>query len=199
MKKQAPAQPPGWLELFDPHYLDQVCVGVGRTCAEATEGLPSSIHEPLRRLIVKQIDEYISVHARPFTLLSHVEAAERFRDLASDLAEDFARGSVFTAADADSRVFALRYAWLEFIAYGAGYLMYWKRAQDWKNSINAARVPMRSRARKLTAEVLAQRLKESRAEELTRTLAQDIASEFKVSVSTVYRRRNAALERGLLP
>lgn len=190
---------PTWHELFDTGLMDHVCELVRSNVLEVARGIPSSMDGPLRRHALALLDAYIADHREPGALQSHVMAAERFRDRLERLAGLFESGHPFSEPAADLESAALRFAWIEFIAYGAAFLMYWKAPRDRAQRIAAARSP---RVRKKGAARGGARVAvawiESHPGEKLSGLVAELASRAGVAESTVWAWVKRARELKLL-
>lgn len=136
-------KPTAWLELFDTAEMDHVCEAVRVNVVNVSLGEPSNMHIPLRRWLLAPIRAYLSDHWEAGKYHIHVKAAERFNDAVETLAERFEDRYPFGADEGETWATHLRFAWLEFIAYGAGHRMYhdiprtsWRTSKSAQHSRN---------------------------------------------------------------
>ncbi len=184
-----------WSDLFDAEYMNHACEAIAE--AARTWSRPEAMAATIRAHLLGPLDAYMADHdRRGRRRTASVVAAFDLRSAAAMLAMELECGSSGRVAAA--MVPGLRLAWLEFIAYGAGPLVYdglrKARAQRWA----AAKKP-RGAAAKLTPEALAKRMKAAGLVTLSQELAQRIGDEYGVSERTVFRRLKAAQALGLLP
>lgn len=188
-----------WQALFDVAEMDNVCETVQSEINYASLGERSGMGKPLRKYLIAPLDDYIAEHwVDDGQTRSHVSAAERFRDSVERLAEDFEEHHCFDSQMASSRASALRFAWLEFIAYGAAHLMAWKAPRDREQRIRAAKQPRKPASRLVGARGIAGFISQDpTAKRSTQVLA--FAEAMKVSETTVWRWVKRAKELKLLP
>lgn len=186
-----------WSELFDTGEMDHVCDAVRVNIVNVTVGEPSDMNLPLRKWLLVRLESYVEAHWVAGQSQVHVLAAERFRVAVERLADLFEARYPFIEPAGRIEADALRLAWLEFIAYGGAHWML-DRPRRVARSTQAAG-NKRGRAKKLTAELLAQRVKAARRKALTEDMADALGVEFKIGRSTVYRRQGEARKLKLLP
>lgn len=198
MSVKQPGSDP-WTDLFDPYLMGRVCDLVHGHVGAAAMGHPSGLHEPLRAYLLAPLQAYIKQHWRPSIrgVQGHIQAAEQLHEVADVLADLFEGRYPFTSADADRYRESLRQAWLEFMAMGSAHRMYDDLPRERAQRAEAAKKP-RGRAAGITPQIVADRLKRAGVSVLSQELAAEIAREFKVGESTVYRRLKLAKDKGLL-
>ena len=192
-------KPKVWFELFDTAEMDHVCEAARVSVLNVAHGEPSAMHVPLRRWLLDPLDAYLQEHWRPGVNYIHVQAAERMRDAVERLADRFADRWPFDGDDAQREAAALRFAWLEFIAYGAAHHVYHLALKRHKHGKDAASSgPRKAGTRDLTPQVVAARVKAARAKVGARFklsgLVGELADEFDVSDGTVWGRIKTARE-----
>jgi hypothetical protein len=194
-KRQRSNGPPLWLQAFDPSQIDPVAALVREAFCDVAEGRGSRLHVPLTALLVAPVRAYVSAHdeGRP---QSHVTAARALVEVAVGIARDLQAGCCLDAVAAATRAAALRTAWLEFIAYGAGHHLYHAKSHEWQLLSSIATRP-RGRAKVLTPEVLARLMMAESLTSLSDEKAMAIAATYRVGLRTVYRRLAAARAVGL--
>lgn len=184
-----------WGDLFDPAYMDHACEAIAE--AGRTWFRPDAMAATIRAHLLRPLDAYMADHYRPGrSQTANVAAALELHSAAATLATELERGSDGRAAAA--MVPGLRLAWLEFIAHGAGPMVYDGLMKARAQRRAAAKEP-RGAAAELTPEALAQRMKAKGLASLSQELAQAIGDEYGVSDRTVYRRLARAQALGLLP
>ena len=196
-KKSGKRAPETWLDLFDCRYKDSSCESLAESIRGEAFGIPSMMHVTLRQHLVRELDAYLAAHWKPGLRQSHVEAAQNLSDTAERLAAMFEERASFIEADAAVHAAALRCAWVEFIAEGAGFRMYHDRPREYAQKQAAWSGP-RAHGKKLTPAEVARRMKTKGVTELSQTLATEIGEACNVSDSTVYRRFKVAKKDHLL-
>lgn len=213
MPKKNAKGPPLWFELFDTGEMDTVCEMVRSDIQAATLGAAPALHYSLRGILLDRLSRYMADHYRAspdaraqalnngaLTQADQSEsyrAAERLHAVVERLADDFEDRYPFDAGAADARAFVLRFAWLEFIAYGSAYLVYWEKLKAWNQRTRVSKKP-RGRAKGVTAEDLAKQILAAGKAGLTDHWADVIAAEYGISKRTVYQRQDEARALGLL-
>lgn len=190
-------QPAVWFELFDTAQMDHVCEAARINVLNVAHGEPSDMHVPLKRWLLGPLDAYVQEHWSPGASYVHVLAAERMRDAVERLADRFADRWPFDADDAQREADALRFAWLEFIADGAAHHVYHGGPKRQKHAAGAASRPRKQTTQALTPRTAADRVNAAARDKLSAVVL-EIALEFDVSESTVWRRIEAARGLGLL-
>jgi hypothetical protein len=185
-----------WADIFDAAHLEHACAAI----ADAMRGDldRAGMAATMRRHLLAPLSVYQAEHWREGSRRSNVVAADRFYAVAEDLADalDAARHP-FNAAEVADLTSALRVAWLEFIAHGAGSAIYHDMVKAHEQRTEASR-RLRGAAAKLTPELVAERVK-AEGGHFPDWLAHRLAGEFMVSERTVYRRLADARARGLIP
>jgi len=189
---------PSWLELFDTGEMDHVCDAVRVNIVNVSGGYPSLMNEPLRKYLLAPLDDYLAEHWEQGSRQVHVDAAQRFYEKAEKLAELFEDQWPFDEEDGKAWAYGLRFAWLEFIAYGAAHRMYHDLPAEQKQRVAASK-KLRGNGRELTVKILAKHMRNVGATSLSDDLAESLAQQFKVGVRTVRRRLSEAKKAGLLP
>lgn len=186
-----------WFELFDTAQMDHVCEAARVNVLNVAHGEPSDMHVPLRRWLLDPLDAYLQDHWSAAATYVHVQAAERMRDAVERLADRFADRWPFGVDEAQREAAALRFAWLEFIAYGAAHHVYHLAPKRQKHGQTAASGPRKPQTRDLTPGIAAAKVKAAADDKLSAVVL-EIAVEFDVSEPTVWRRIRAARKLGLL-
>ena len=190
-------KPTVWFDLFDTGQMDHVCERVCTAILDVAQGAQHDMHIPLRRWLSGPLDAYLRDHWRRGVNNDHVLAAQRFHEVIERLADRFADRWPFDADEAQREADSLRFAWLEFIAYGAAHHVYHDGPRRQKHAAGAATAPRKPETRALTPAIAAARVKA--AEDVQRSaVVLEIAVEFEVSEATVWRRIDAAKKLGLL-
>lgn len=200
-----PADGESWFDLFDLGSVEHICDAVRATILDRVHaGTPTGWQaENLRRFVLAPLDAYMAEHfdADAKGVQVHIEKARALFDVAERITELFADEYPFFAEDAPAWEERLLRAWIEFVAYGSAYRIYWdipRRKAQAKAAASVNRSPIDVKAvvsfmreRKLVS------MSDEQAEELGAMYPGDDGK--PASVSTVRRRVKEARGKGLLP
>jgi hypothetical protein len=182
--------------------MDSTCETIADQMAAAAAGASVNLHEPLRRFLVAELEDYIAANWRPGSVTEGVNKACRLRDLADDLAELMEAHYPFEECDGPIWASAVRFAWLEFIAYGSAFRMYHDipAAHAVQTRAGKARHPPKTSqaGEVLSAELVAARIKANGAGPL-KFVFLGLRDEFGASDSQLFRLRKRAIALKLLP
>ena len=99
-----------WHDLFDPSYRDNVIYDLREQLKAIPLGYTPEIQNPIRRILLPCLDEYLRTHGYPDRRTTDIEAAVEFALCARQLAEGLDEACV---DESDASEFEKR--WAEFI------------------------------------------------------------------------------------
>ena len=196
-KKAATLQPQPWLALFDVDYAQSSCQAVKDAMLARASGQAVPMGDTLRQNLAMPADAYVQRHWQDGVLRSDVQAAERLRNAAQNLADLFADNWPFQENEAAARVASLYVTWLEFIGYVGGVLAWHViPIRDARNWVSATQ--LRGYGKDFLPADVVTWMKEKGLSTLSQEKAAELAKRHKVSVSTVFRRLKMAKDGGQL-
>lgn len=158
-KKTKLRKPGRWVDLFDVGWMDHVCEAVRVAKVNVSRRECSLLHEPLRDEVLARLLEYVGDQwSTPAGATTDVRAALALIELLAPLADRFEEGHPYDETVAAEVAAALRLAWLEFIAHGAGYYLYWVVPNQCAQRVNAPKGKRRGWGLVITQTVVAEAL-----------------------------------------
>lgn len=155
-RKARRSKPGAWTDLFDPSFMDHVCEAVRCAIVNLSLGEPSMLHVSLRRDLLQPLAEYVADHwAPPDVATTDVKAALSLAERVEVLADRIEEGAPFDESVSSEVAAALRLAWLEFIAHGAGVYLYWVVPRQHAQRVNAPKGKLRGWPRFISIEDVA--------------------------------------------
>lgn len=158
-KKTKSRKPGRWADLFDANWMDHMCGAVRIAIVNVSLGERSMLHEPLRREVLARLWEYVGDHwSTSGRTTTDVRAALALIELLAPLADRFEEGHPYDETVAAEVAAAIRLAWLEFIAHGAGPYLYWVVPNEYAQRVNAPKGKRRGWGLVITQTVVAEAL-----------------------------------------
>lgn len=158
-KKTQSRKPGRWTDLFDGAWMDHICRAVRIAIVNVSLGERSMLHETLRREVLARLWEYVGDHwDGKKSTTTDVLAAFALIDRVEVLADRFEEGHPYDETVAAEVAAAIRLAWLEFIAHGAGPYLSWVVPNEYAQRVNAPKGKRRGWGLVITQTVVAEAL-----------------------------------------